>query len=149
MRAVNLIGDDGAASLAPSLGRMAQLTTLDLSSTLRASAGFALWVDDCDRRLCNDVVCCGLGRLCAGLFQVVGLASAGPRGGGACRKLDRRSRGSVAGTESRKDGAADDAEPQLYAACIGGSWLWAGACERRQCGDDVACCGLGRLHAGL
>ncbi len=27
--------------------------------------------------------------------------------------------------------------------------LWADACERRLCADDVACCGLGRLRAGL
>jgi hypothetical protein len=43
-----------------------------------------------------------------------------PRGGGACRLLDRRSWGSVAGTESLKDDAADVAEPRWYAACIGG-----------------------------
>ena len=42
MRADNGIGDDGAASLAPSLGRMTQLTTLNLNGTLRASAGLAL-----------------------------------------------------------------------------------------------------------
>jgi hypothetical protein len=42
VRAGNDIGADGAASLAPSLGRMAQLTSLDLSSTLRASAGLVL-----------------------------------------------------------------------------------------------------------
>jgi hypothetical protein len=42
MRAGNSIRDDGAASLAPSLGRMAQLTELDLSGTLRASAWLAL-----------------------------------------------------------------------------------------------------------
>ena len=34
VRAGNYIEDDGAASLAPSLGRMAQLTSLDLSCTL-------------------------------------------------------------------------------------------------------------------
>jgi hypothetical protein len=39
VRAGNAIGDEGAASLAPSLGRMAELTSLDLSGTLRASAG--------------------------------------------------------------------------------------------------------------
>ncbi len=42
MRAGNGIGDDGAASLAPSLGRMTQLTTLDLSGTLRESAVLVL-----------------------------------------------------------------------------------------------------------
>ncbi len=40
--AANEIGDDGAALLAPSLGRMAQLTSLDLGGTLRASALAAL-----------------------------------------------------------------------------------------------------------
>ncbi len=34
MRADNRIGDDGAASLAPSLGRMTQLTSLSLSGML-------------------------------------------------------------------------------------------------------------------
>ena len=38
MRVGNQIGDDGTASLAPSLGRMAQLTYLGLGGTLRASA---------------------------------------------------------------------------------------------------------------
>jgi hypothetical protein len=38
----NLIGDDGTASLAPSLARMEQLTELSLSCTLRASAAAAL-----------------------------------------------------------------------------------------------------------
>ena len=42
VRADNQIGDDGAASLAPSLLRMAQLTSLDLGGTLRALAGLAL-----------------------------------------------------------------------------------------------------------
>ncbi len=60
VRAVNGIEDDGAVSLAPSLGRMAQLTSLDLARTLRASA--------CERRLCaDDAACCGLGRLRVGL----------------------------------------------------------------------------------
>jgi hypothetical protein len=36
VRAVNTIGADGAASLAPSLGMMTQLTELDLRRTLRA-----------------------------------------------------------------------------------------------------------------
>ncbi len=57
---------------------------------------------------------------------MVGLARGEPRGGGACRQSDRSSWGGVAGTESRKDGAADVTGPQLYAACIGGSWR----CER-------------------
>ncbi len=39
MRAGNNIGADGAASLALSLGRMTQLTSLDLFGTLRAIGG--------------------------------------------------------------------------------------------------------------
>ena len=42
VRAGNQIGDDGAASLAPSLGRMTRLTELKLSGTLRASVAAAL-----------------------------------------------------------------------------------------------------------
>ena len=38
MRAVNEIQDDGVASLAPSLFRMTQLTSLNLGGTLHASA---------------------------------------------------------------------------------------------------------------
>jgi hypothetical protein len=38
VRADNQIGADGAASLAPSLGGMTQLKSLDLRGTLRASA---------------------------------------------------------------------------------------------------------------
>ncbi len=49
MRAVNLIGDHAAASLAPSLGRMAQLTSLDLGGTLHPSAGQLR----CERVLAN------------------------------------------------------------------------------------------------
>jgi hypothetical protein len=48
------------------------------------------------------------------------------RGGGACRQSDRSRCGSVAGTESHKVAAADVAEPQPYAACIGGQLC----CER-------------------
>jgi hypothetical protein len=44
----NQIGEAGAASLAPSLGRMAQLTSLDLRSTLRA-IGWACAVNGCLR----------------------------------------------------------------------------------------------------
>jgi hypothetical protein len=55
-------------NLEPSLLRMTQLTFLGLSGTLRASAAAALRADACERRLCmDDVACCGLGRLCAGL----------------------------------------------------------------------------------
>jgi hypothetical protein len=49
MPADNKFGDDGAASLAPSLERMAQLTTLDLSGTLCAIGGS--W--GCERVLAN------------------------------------------------------------------------------------------------
>jgi hypothetical protein len=42
VHADNAIGDDGAASLAPSLGRMTQLTSLNLNRTLRACAAAAL-----------------------------------------------------------------------------------------------------------
>ncbi len=49
VRADNHFGDAGAASLAPSLGRMTQLTSLDLGGTLRASAGSLR----CERLLAN------------------------------------------------------------------------------------------------
>ena len=49
VRAGNRIEDGGAASLAPSLGRMAQLTTLNLSGTLRDIGGS--WC--CERVLAN------------------------------------------------------------------------------------------------
>jgi hypothetical protein len=39
VRAGNEFGADGAVSLAPSLGRMAQLTTLNLGGTLCAIGG--------------------------------------------------------------------------------------------------------------
>jgi hypothetical protein len=49
VRADNRIGPAGAASLAPSLGRMAQLTTLNLGGTLRDIGGS--W--RCERVLAN------------------------------------------------------------------------------------------------
>jgi hypothetical protein len=66
VRADNEFGDDGAASLAPSLLRMTQLTFLNLSCTLLESAAAGA-VSGCWRtRLCmDDVECCGLGG-CAG-----------------------------------------------------------------------------------
>jgi hypothetical protein len=84
VRAENQIGDDGAASLAPSLFRMTQLTSLQLNGTLRALSlralsAVALWADACDCRLCMDgVVCCGLGwggcwRGCSGWWLAMGL----------------------------------------------------------------------------
>ncbi len=45
---------------------------------------------------------------------------------GACRQSDRTRWGSVAGTEPRKDDAADVAGPRWYSACIGGQLR----CER-------------------
>ena len=82
-RADNEMEDDGAASLAPSLGGMTQLTSLDLSSTLRASAGLVLFAGACERRLCMDDVCCGLGRLPAGCSRWWGLRGAS-RGAAVC-----------------------------------------------------------------
>ncbi len=50
MRAGNAINSAGAASLAPSLSQMTQLTSLDLGGTLRASGGQLRW----ERVLAND-----------------------------------------------------------------------------------------------
>jgi hypothetical protein len=80
----NQIGDDGVASLAPSLLMMTQLTSLHLSGTLRAlslraSVGRALWAGAYDGRLCMDgAVRCGLGwggcwRGCSGWRLAMGL----------------------------------------------------------------------------
>ena len=67
-RAVNSIGEDGTASLAPSLERMTQLTELDLSGTLRASGAAVLGADACERRQCDDAAaCCTPGWMRAGL----------------------------------------------------------------------------------
>jgi hypothetical protein len=88
----NWIEDYGAASLAPSLGRMAQLTSLDLSSTLHASAAAGA-VSGCFAnagKCADDIACCGLGQLRAGQERVVGFGRGEPRGGGACRQSDRR-----------------------------------------------------------
>ena len=94
----------------------------------------------------DDVVCCGLGRGCSGWWEFV---RGEPRGGGACRQLDQLSWGSVAGTESRKDGSADVAGPLWYAACIGGQLR----CERMLaaagCALMLRAAGWGRLHVGL
>ncbi len=92
MRAVNDIRAAGAASLAPSLFRMPQLTTLCLFGTLRAIGGS--W--RCSRVPANAgcawmmLRAVGWGRLGAGLQRVVVLARGEPRGGGACRQSDRR-----------------------------------------------------------
>ena len=109
MRADNEINSAGAASLAPSLERMTQLTELDLSRTLDA---------------CNALMmlrAMGWDMCARGWSAWWRLARGEPRGGGACRQCDQSSWGSVAGTESRKDDAADVAVPLWYAACIGGS----------------------------
>ena len=72
------------------------------------------------------------------------------RAEGVFRQSDRSSWGSIAGTESLEDGAAEVAGPQPYAACICGQLR----CERvlataGGAWDADACCGLGRLRAGL
>ena len=150
-RAGNRIGAAGAASLAPSLGRMTQLTSLNLCSTLRASAGLALWVGACERRQWGGMILCvagrgGCARGCSGWWGLRGASR-----GAAVR----------AGNQIEAAGAASLAPSllimtQLTSLDLSGTLrasaglaLFAGACERRQCGDDVACCGLGRLHAGL
>jgi hypothetical protein len=64
VRADNEIRAAMAASLAPSLGRMTQLTSLKLHSMLRASAGSCAVTGACERRLCiDDDGCCGLGQM--------------------------------------------------------------------------------------
>ncbi len=72
VRADNQIEAAGVALLAPSLGRMAQLTSLGLSGTLRASA---LQAGACECRQCMDDA--------VGLGAVVRVAVAG--GGGSAR----------------------------------------------------------------
>ena len=59
VRADNQIGAAGAASLAPSLGVMTQLTSLNLNSTLRASAGSCA-VGGCLRTPAVRGCCCML-----------------------------------------------------------------------------------------
>ncbi len=76
VRAGNRIGDDGAASLAPSLGRMTQLTMLDLRGMLRASAGSCA-VSGCLRMPAVHGWCCVL------WAEVVVRGGAGA-GGGVC-----------------------------------------------------------------
>ncbi len=74
VRAGNHIGDDGAVSLAPSLGKMTQLTSLDLRGTLHAIGGS--W--RCERVLANAG--------CAWIVCVAGgvVALGAVAGGGAC-----------------------------------------------------------------
>ncbi len=85
--------------------------------------------------------------MCAGAVAGAGFARGEPRGGGACRQSDQSSWGSVAGTESLKDAAADVAGPRRYAACIGGQlrceWVLANA----GCGLMMRAVGWGRLCA--
>ena len=118
MRADNQIDAAGAASLGPSLGRMTQLTSLDLNSTLLDIGGS--W--GCSRVLANAgnalmmlraVGWGGCAQGCSGW----GLARGEPRGGGACRQSDQSRLGSVAGTETLEDDATDVAGSQQYAAC--------------------------------
>jgi hypothetical protein len=94
----------------------------------------------------------GRGGWAIGCSGWVGLARGEPRGGGSCRQLHRSSWCSMAGTESRKDDAADVAGPQLYAAGIGSSWrcervLASAGCARMLCvaGGVVA---LGAVAGG-
>ena len=86
MRADNQIGAAAAASLAPSLGRMAQLTSLNLESTLRG-IGWVCAVSGCLRT--PDVH-----GWCVLRAETVGLGAVGVvvlerghlRGGCACRQ---------------------------------------------------------------
>ena len=91
-------------NLAPSLGGITQLTSLDLGGTLLVSA--ASWAVS--------------GCLCLRVWARA-VARRAVAGGGACRQSHRSRWGSVAGTESRKDDAAEVAVPRWYAACICGS----------------------------
>ena len=59
MRADNQIGAAGAASLAPSLGRMTHLTLLDLSGTILC-IGMSCAVSGCLRSPTLHRYCCGL-----------------------------------------------------------------------------------------
>jgi hypothetical protein len=88
VRAGNRIGDDGAASLAPSLGRMAQLTSLDLGGTLRA-IGWACAVANAGNVVMMLCVV-GRGGWAIGCSGWLGLARGERRGGSACRQWDRR-----------------------------------------------------------
>ena len=89
-RALPGIGDEGAASLAPSLGRMTQLMTLNLSRTLRVSAAAVRWAVVCERRRCaDDAAGCGPRRLPAGLGRMVGSAMGEPMGR-RCVQTDNR-----------------------------------------------------------
>ncbi len=128
VRAGNALEDDGAASLAPTLGRMAQLTSLNLSCTLRASAGSCA-VSGCLQTPAMHGLRCVLWAEAGARGAVVGggcFRGASQRGGGACRQCDRSSWGSVAGTEYRTDDAADVAGPRWYAAASAGQLR----CER-------------------
>jgi hypothetical protein len=71
---------------------------------------------------CERVLVCvmGWGGCAQGCSGWWGFSRGEPRGGSLCRQSDRRRWGSVAGTESRMDAAADVAGPRWYAACICG-----------------------------
>ncbi len=150
MRAGNRIGADGAASLAPSLGRMAQLTSLDLSGTLRAIGGS--W--RCERVLANAG--CAWMKLCVVGWGCCAWGCSGWWGlRGASRGVAVR-----AGNQIEAAGAASLAPSlgrmaqlttlNLYGTlrASAGLVLFAGACKRRQCRDDATCCGLGEVVRG-
>ena len=73
----NEIGRAGAASLAPSLGRMAQLTSLNLSGTLRFDRVYA---NAGDAVMMLRVAGCSGCRCAGGFLIVMGFASGEPTG---------------------------------------------------------------------
>ena len=116
--AENHIGAAGTASLAPSLVRMTQLTSLNLAGTLHPSVGLEQW-----RMRGAPAVhgCFCVGRLCAGQKRCSGFGRGAPIGACGCRKYHQRTWGEVAGTDSDTDAAACFAEPRRCTACAGGS----------------------------
>jgi hypothetical protein len=87
VRADNYIKAAGAASLAPSLGRMTQLTSLDLNCTLRASAAAGAVSGLLANAGVRGWCVLRVGRLRATLQRVVGLARGEPRGGGCVQTM--------------------------------------------------------------
>jgi hypothetical protein len=98
VRAGNNLGDDGAASLAPSIGQMTQLTSLDLGGTLRASAGQLRW----ERVLANAgcalmmLRAVGWGGCARGRRGWVGVLRAASRGAAGCAGNEINSAGARA-----------------------------------------------------
>jgi hypothetical protein len=92
VRADNDIEDVGAASLAPSLGRMAQLTSLDLSGTLCDIGGS--WRCELVLATAGNAVMMlrvvGWGGCARGCSRWWGLRGASRGVAGACRQSDRR-----------------------------------------------------------